>query len=92
MLLSPDDATNLQLHSGAVPVGSKINYEVTGDLAQIRFKWLVEKRAAIDLLTMALPHHIDSLGKPKNFVMKNSYQSIKGKMTGTVVKALYAHI
>jgi endoglucanase Acf2 len=77
-----EDATNLQLHSGAVPVGSKISYEVTGDLAQITFKWLVEKRAAIDLLTMALPHHKESLGKPKNFIMKNSYETIKGKMTG----------
>jgi endo-1,3(4)-beta-glucanase len=84
LLLSMEDATNLQLHSGAVPVGSKISYEVTGDLAQITFKWLVEKRAAIDLLTMALPHHKESLGKPKNFIMKNSYETIKGKMTGVV--------
>eukprot|EP00029_Vermamoeba_vermiformis_P014656 TRINITY_DN976_c0_g2_i1.p1 TRINITY_DN976_c0_g2~~TRINITY_DN976_c0_g2_i1.p1 ORF type:complete len:700 (-),score=139.52 TRINITY_DN976_c0_g2_i1:229-2070(-) len=84
LLLSSDDATNLQLHSGAVPVGSKISYDVVGDIAQISFKWLVEKRASIDLLTMALPHHKDSLGKPKNFIMKNSYETIKGKMTGVV--------
>jgi endoglucanase Acf2 len=84
MLISPDDDANLLLHSGAVPVGSKISYEVTGDLALIKFKWVVEKRASIDLLALALPHHKDTLAQPKNFILKNSYQTIKGKMTGTL--------
>lgn len=81
-----DSEKTLTRHAYAYPRGGRVNFAVNGDRMEMRYEWA--KDGFGDLLMMALPHHVDTMGgvngEDAAFLMKDSYQSIKGPMTGIV--------
>ncbi|CAM9883951.1 unnamed protein product, partial [Hapterophycus canaliculatus] len=74
-------------HAYAYPRGGKVEFSVDGDDDQMEMRYEWAKDGFGDLLMMALPHHMDILeleGGDSAVVMADSYQSIKGPMTGIV--------
>lgn len=76
----PNAAPVLDEHAAVIPTGGDIEVSVTGDIATVRFVWKTEGEG--DLLTMALPHHIEYLEKDKSADI--TYPTTIGKMKGVV--------
>ncbi|WP_437965959.1 glycosyl hydrolase [Sorangium sp. So ce260] len=74
----PNAAVELDEHSAVIPIGGDIEASVTEDSASVRFVWKTEGEG--DLLTMALPHHVERLEAAKTADI--SYPTVIGKMTG----------
>ncbi|CAM9323676.1 unnamed protein product [Ectocarpus sp. 4 AP-2014] len=74
----------LSEHAYAYPRGGRVAFDVDGDGMEMRYEW--DKDGFGDLLMMALPHHMDTMdaGADIAIVMADSYQCIKGPMTGIV--------
>ncbi|WP_437324966.1 glycosyl hydrolase [Sorangium sp. So ce381] len=74
----PNAAAELDDHAAVIPVGGDIEASVTEDEATVRFVWKTEGEG--ELLTMALPHHLDHLNmfKPADV----SYPTVIGQMKG----------
>ena len=57
------DAATLDDHSGAIPTGGTVSAEVAGDVAFMKYNF--EVAGSLDLLMMALPHHLDTIKTPQ---------------------------
>lgn len=61
LLPGPNSAAVLDEHAGVIPVGGDIKATIIEDSASLRFVWATKGEG--DLLTMALPHHLERLEK-----------------------------
>ncbi|WP_236644206.1 glycosyl hydrolase [Sorangium cellulosum] len=74
----PNAAAELDKHAAVIPVGGDVEATVTEDTASVRFVWKTEGEG--DLLTMALPHHLDRLEMAKGADI--TYPTVIGEMKG----------
>jgi len=72
----------LDQYAGVVPTGAQLRLSVpAGDTTGVvEISW--QTMGTGDLLTMALPHHMDHLAKPN--VVQATFSTIRGQMTGVV--------
>ena len=57
------DGATLDDHAGAIPTGGTVSAEVSGDVAFMKYNF--EVAGSLDLLMMALPHHLDTIKTPQ---------------------------
>ncbi|CAM9652192.1 unnamed protein product, partial [Phaeothamnion confervicola] len=73
----------LNRHAHAYATGAQVAVAVSGDEMTLRFSW--DKKGFGELLMLALPHHVDMMDNSSaQFVLPDSYQTMKGKMTGVI--------
>eukprot|EP00903_Cladosiphon_okamuranus_P005442 g5427.t1 len=80
-----DSEQTMSQHAYAYPRGGQVSFAVDGDEVEMKYEWA--KDGFGDLLMMALPHHMDMLdriGDGVEVALADSFQSIKGPMTGIV--------
>jgi endo-1,3(4)-beta-glucanase len=72
----------LDQYAGAVPTGGQLRLSVPagGTTGVVEISW--QTMGTGDLLTMALPHHMDHLAKPT--IVPAKFTTIRGQMTGVV--------
>ncbi|KYF54174.1 hypothetical protein BE08_13360 [Sorangium cellulosum] len=72
----PNAAAVLDEHAGVIPVGGDIEATIIEDSASLRFVWATKGDG--ELLTMALPHHLERLEKALTADL--SYPTVIGDM------------
>ncbi|WP_437732048.1 glycosyl hydrolase [Sorangium sp. So ce1335] len=72
----PNAAAVLDEHAGVIPVGGDIKATIIEDTATLRFVW--ETKGEGELLTMALPHHLEHIDKARTADL--SYPTVIGDM------------
>jgi len=74
--------TILDQYAGVVPTGGQLRLSIPagGTMGVVEISW--QTMGTGDLLTMALPHHMDHLAKPQ--IAQAAFSTIRGQMTGVV--------
>lgn len=84
LLLSPEHEQILDEHSDRYAVSGKVDLYYFRDSGYIKFQRETRSMSGLykgDLLTLALPHHIESKITGTR-VLESTYETIKGRMTG----------